>query len=175
MATLIGGTVATADQRYRRPAANGIAKGSCKSSSTGADIMTFILAIERKHRVLRAKATGIIASQDLVDLDNASIAILSRDEAVEGAPYRGLYDFSELAAMAVPQTTAAARGSRKAIVRGQRVMVQSRAVSCNAMEAFVQSQKLAGDNLLVVVDSVDEAYDLLDLDSPNFEVVGWPT
>jgi prophage DNA circulation protein len=110
MATLIGGgAVAAADQSYRRPAASGIAKGSCKSSSTSADNMTFILAIERKHRVLRAKATGIIASQDLVDLDNASIAILSRDEAVEGAPYRGLYDFSELAA--VPQTTAAARGS----------------------------------------------------------------
>ena len=134
--------------------------------------MTFSVAVERKHRVLRAKATGIIVSQDLVDLDNASIAILSQDEGTNGAPYRGLYDFSEVAAVAVPQTKAAARGSRSAIVRGQRVMVQSQAVSCNVVEAFVQSQKLAGDNLLVVVDSVDEAYALLDLDSPNFEVIG---
>ena len=91
--------------------------------------MTFTLAIERKHRVLRAKAIGIIASQDLVDLDNASIAILSHDDGANGTPYRGLYDFSEVAAVAVPQTQAAARGSRSAIVRGQRVMVQSRARS----------------------------------------------
>jgi hypothetical protein len=100
------------------------------------------------------------------------VAILSRNEGTSGPPYRGLYDFSEVAAIAVPQTQVAARGSRAAIVRGQRVMVQSRSVSCNVVEAFVQSQKLAGENLLVVVDSVDEAYALLHLDSLNFEVVG---
>jgi hypothetical protein len=47
-------------------------QGKVRVYSTRADIMTFSLAIERKHRVLRAKATGIIASQDLVDLDNSS-------------------------------------------------------------------------------------------------------
>jgi hypothetical protein len=130
--------------------------------------MTFSLAV----RVLWAKATGIIVSQDLVDLDHASIAILSRDEDTNRTPYRGLYDFSEVAAVAVPQTKAAARGSLSAIVPGQRVMVQSRAASCSVVEAFVQSQKLAGENRLVVVDSVDEAYVLLDLEEPKFEAVG---
>jgi hypothetical protein len=132
--------------------------------------MTFTLAVERKHRVLRARATGIVSSQDL--LDNASIAFLAGERGTKGPPYRGLYDFSCVIAVAVPQSKAAERGSRRAIVRGQRVMVQSRAISCNVVEAFVQSQKLVGDNRIAVVDSVEEAYALLDLDSPNFEVVG---
>ncbi len=134
--------------------------------------MTFLLAVDRNHRVLRAKATGVIATQDLEDLDTALIAFLSREEATDEAPYRGLYDFSEVASIAVPQSRAAARGSRMSIVRGQRVMVRSQSVSCGVVGTFVQSQKLTGDNLLTVVDSLDEAHTLLGLDMPKFEVIG---
>jgi hypothetical protein len=123
--------------------------------------MKFLLAFERTHRVLWAKATGVIATQDLLDLDIALIAFLAREETADGPSIRGLYDFSEIAAIAVPQTKAAARGSRAAIVRGQRVMVQSRKLACGLVETFVQSQRLAGDNLLSVVDSRDEAHALL--------------
>jgi hypothetical protein len=133
--------------------------------------VTFLLAVERRHRIFKALAIGVIASQDLIDLDNASIAFLAREEGAVGPAYRGLYDFSEVAGIAVPQTRAAARGSQNAIVRGQRVMVQSRTVMCGVVETFVQSQILAGDNRLVVVDSREEAYALLGLDSPNFEAI----
>ena len=111
--------------------------------------MKFLLAFERTHRVLRVKAAGVIATQDLLDLDIALIAFLAREQTADGPPIRGLYDFSEVAAIAVPQTKAAERGSRSAIVRGQRVMVQSRTLACSLVETFVQSQRLAGDNLLV--------------------------
>ena len=134
--------------------------------------MKFLLAFERRHRVLRAKAAGVIASQDLLDLDNASIAFLAREETPDRPSIRGLYDFSEVAAVAVPQTKAAERGSRSAIVRGQRVIVQSRTIACGIVETFVQSQRLAGDNLLAVVDSLDEAHALLGLNAPHFEVIG---
>ena len=134
--------------------------------------MKFLLAFERRHRVLRAKAAGVIASQDLLDLDNASIAFLAREETADRPAIRGLYDFSEVAAVAVPQTKAAERGSRSAIVRGQRVMVKSRTIACGLVETFVQSQRLAGDNLLAVVDSLDEAHALLGLSAPHFEVIG---
>jgi hypothetical protein len=134
--------------------------------------MKFLLAFERRHRVLRAKAAGVIASQDLLDLDNASIAFLAREETADRPAIRGLYDFSEVAAVAVPQTKAAERGSRSAIVRGLRVMVKSRTIACGLVETFVQSQRLAGDNLLAVVDSLDEAHALLGLNAPHFEVIG---
>jgi hypothetical protein len=137
-----------------------------------AKLMNFFLAFERTHRVLRAKAAGVIATQDLLDLDVALIAFLAREEAADGPPIRGLYDFSEIAAIAVPQTMAAERGSRAAMLRGQRVMVQSQTLECSLVETFVQSQRLAGDNLLAVVDSLDEAHALLGLNAPHFEAVG---
>ena len=133
--------------------------------------MAFMLAFERKHRVLKAKATGVIATQDLIDLDIASIAFLSREETRAGPPIRGLYDFSEVAAITVPQTKAAARGSQMAIVRGQRVMVRSQTITCNVVDVFAQSQRLAGDNLLAIVDSLDEASALLGLSTLSFEVI----
>jgi hypothetical protein len=40
------------------------------------------------------------------------------------------------------------------------------------VEAFVQSHRLAGDNRLTVVDSLDEAHALLGLNVPFFEVIG---
>jgi hypothetical protein len=133
--------------------------------------MSFVLAFERAHRVLWAKATGVIATQDLIDLDMASISFLAREERADGPPIRGLYDFSEMSAIVVPQTKAAARGSRSAIVRGQRVMVKSRTATCGIVETFTQSQRLAGSNLLAVVDSLAEAHALLGLSAPRFEFV----
>lgn len=134
--------------------------------------MAFILAFERSHRVLGATATGVIATQDLLDLDTALIAFLAREEMADQSSIRGLYDFSKVAAIAVPQTKAAERGNRSAILRGQRVMVLSRTLACGIVETFVQSQRLAGDNLLSVVDSLDDAHALLGLKAPHFELVG---
>ena len=134
--------------------------------------MVFLLAFERTHRVLRATAKGVIATEDLEALDIASIALLSREGMGNGPPIRGLYDFSGAAAITVPQTKAAARGSRAAIVRGQRVLVQSQAIIGCVVETFAQSQRLAGDNFLTVVDSIEEAHALLGLNAPNFEAIG---
>jgi hypothetical protein len=90
------------------------------------------------------KGYGVIATQDLLDLDLASIALLAREETADEPSIPGLYDFSEVAAIAaVPQKKAAARGSRSAIVRGLRVMVQSRTLACSLVETFEQSQRLA--------------------------------
>ena len=133
--------------------------------------MTFKLAFERTHRVLKAKAEGVIATQDLLDLDIALIAFLAREVSADRPSIRGLYDFSEVAAIAVPQTKAAERGTRSSIVRGQRVLVQSRTTACSLVETFVQSQRLAGDNHLTVVDSLVEAYALPGLNAPLFEVI----
>jgi hypothetical protein len=150
----------------------GGAKTKAAKGNPVAQLMKFLLTFERRHRVLKAKAAGVIATQDLLDLDIALIAFLAREKTADKPSIRGLYDFSEIAAMAVPQTKAAERGSRSSIVRGQRVLVQSRTTACTLVEAFVQSQRLAGDNHLTVVDSIDEAHALLGLHGPLFEVIG---
>jgi hypothetical protein len=134
--------------------------------------MTFLFAVERRHRVLKAKAVGVIASQDLTDLDMASIGFLSREDSADRPVYRALLDFSEVAAIAVPKTRVAARGSQGPVIRGLRVLVQSGAVDCSVVETLVHSRRLVGDNRLVVVDSLVEAYALLGLHSPNFEAIG---
>jgi hypothetical protein len=97
--------------------------------------------------------------------------IKSREEATDGPLYRGLYDFSEVAGIAVPQTNAAVRGTRTAVLRGQRVLVRSQTILCGVVGTFMQSQRLSGDNLLAVVDSLDEAHALLGLDAPIFEII----
>src|SRR4029450_4551926 len=141
-------------------------------SNTVPKLMTFLLAFERTHRVLKAKAEGVIATQDLLDLDIALIAFLAREETADRPSIRGLYDFSEVAALAVPQTKAAERGRLPPVLRGHRVMVQSQTLACSLVETFVQSQRLAGDNHLVVVNSLDEANALLGLNAPNLEAIG---
>ena len=134
--------------------------------------MTFLLAFERSHRVLRAKAAGVVATQDLLDLEAELIGFLAREETADQPAIRGLYDFSDVEAFAVPQTKAAERGNRPSILRGQRVMVQARASGCNLMETFTQGQRQSGDNHLAVVNSVDEAHALLGMAAPHFEDVG---
>jgi len=131
--------------------------------------MAFLLAFERSHRVLWAKACGVIATQDLLDLDVELIAFLAREETTDRPPIRGLYDFSRASAFAVPQTKAAERGNRRALLRGQRVIVPSQVTACGLMEVFVQGQSQAGDSHLAVAESIDEAHALLGLDAPRFE------
>ncbi len=133
--------------------------------------MPFQLTFERTHRVLKAKAAGVIATQDLLDLDLEVIAFLSREETADRPPIRGIYDFSEVAALAVPQTKAAERGNRPSILRGQRVMVQSQAPGCSLVDAFAQSQRQSGDTGLFVVNSLDEAHALLGMGTPRFVAI----
>jgi hypothetical protein len=134
--------------------------------------MAFQLSFERTYRVVRATASGVIGTHELVDLDKELVTLLAREEAANGPPIRGLFDFSEVTALTVPEAMAAQRGTRPAIVRGQRVMVPSRTTACSLVETFVQSQNSVGANQWVVVQSLDEAHSLLGLDTPCFEAIG---
>jgi hypothetical protein len=133
--------------------------------------MAFQLAFEHRHRVIKATAIGVIATQHLLDLDRALIAFLSREMMADAASLRALYDFSEVTAIAVPQTMAEERGSLPAIVQGHRVMVQSRALACDLVQSFVQSQRRAGRHQLMVVTSLEEAHAALGLKAPRFEAI----
>lgn len=134
--------------------------------------MAFLLSFERTHRVVRATASGVVATQHLLDLDLALVTFLAREEAGGKPPIRGLFDFSQAVALAVPEAIAAHRASRPAIVRGQRVMVTSHRASCSLVECFVRSESLAGGNPLAVVGSIHEAHALLGMKEADYEAVG---
>lgn len=133
--------------------------------------MAFQLAFERIHQVLKIKASGVLATQHFLDLDMALIAFLAREMIADKASFRCLYDFSEITAVAVPQTKAEARGRLPAIIRGQRVIVLPRTIASSFVDSFVQSQIRAGHYKLRVVGSLEEAYALLGLNAPQFDAI----
>ena len=131
--------------------------------------MAFRLSFEPTHRVVRATATGVISTQDLLDLDRELITFLAREETPDRSPVRGLFDFSEATAVAVPETMAVQRASQPAVVRGQRVMVPSRRAGCSIVECFMDSQRLAGTSSLAMAGSIPEAHALLGMDAARYE------
>jgi hypothetical protein len=144
-------------------------EGSQPSKNAGSNQMSFVLSFERTHRVVRATAAGVIASQDLHDLDMALVTFLARAETVDGPTIRAVFDFSQVAALAVPETMTAQRASRPAVVRGQRVMVRSRMGTCSIVDTLLHSQRMAGGNQMAVVESLDAAHAFLGMAAPHYE------
>ncbi len=140
----------------------------------------FTLFVDRAHLVLLAKIEGVFSSQDMADLDQAVIQFLSRGLAPSGAPpseaqrerVRAVYDFSAVAAIAVPATRLDERGQRPPIVRQQRVIVAPPSASEGFAAAFRANQRHAANSEPAVVRDLREAYRLLDLEDPRFEPVG---
>jgi hypothetical protein len=87
------------------------------------------------------------------------------------AAMRGLYDFHDVEAIAVPATRIAERGRRPAIVREQRVMVAPRRSGETFGMRFRNHQGIGGDGNLAIVRTLEDAYALLDLVPPHFEPV----
>jgi hypothetical protein len=121
------------------------------------------LAFDRKNRVLQVTVSGIFASEDLDALDRAVIEFVAREGQV-----RSIYDYSDVAAFAVPQSRILRRAQQPAIVREQRVMVASPVLGAEAMRAFGRYQREAGETEPVIVDSLAEAYAVLRLRNPQF-------
>lgn len=124
------------------------------------------LAFDRANRVLRVTVDGIFASPEMEELDRSVIAFLARE-----GPVRGIYDYSDVDAFAVPRTRLVQRAQQPAIVRDQRVIVASRAMGGDGARAFGRYQREAGQKDAAVVYSLEEAYAVLDLKQPRFEPV----
>ena len=124
------------------------------------------LAYDRTHRVLRVTISGIFASQDMEELDHVVIEFVARQGQV-----RCIYDYTDVEALAVPESLMARRAQRPLIVREQRVIVASRIASGEAARLYVRYEREAGQKEAAVVDSLDAAYALLRLKNPRFEPV----
>ena len=123
------------------------------------------LAFERRHRVLRITVSGIFASEDLDELDNAVIAFVARHGQA-----RGIIDCTDAEAFAVPESRLAQRVQQPPILQQEKVIVAARVAGAGA-RTYGLLQRDAGRKEAAVVDTLDEAYALLGLKNPRFEPI----
>jgi hypothetical protein len=123
------------------------------------------LAFDRAHRVLRVTVSGIYASADMEELDRVVIDALAR----EGRPMRGIYDYTEVEAFAVPLSRLLQRAQHPALMRDQRVIVASRIQGGAGARDYGRYQREAGEKEAVVVQTLQQAYKVLRLKRPQFE------
>ena len=101
------------------------------------------LAFDRKNRVLRVTVSGIFASDEMEELDRVVIGFIARHGQM-----RGIYDYTDVEAMAVPDTRLIQRAQQPAIMRDQRVIVASRVLGGEGARAYGRYQ-IMGKNIPV--------------------------
>lgn len=124
----------------------------------------FDLAFEQAHRVVLARWHGVFEPVDLDRLDEALRGIV-RDHG----PVRGLFDFTEVTAIAVPESLLRFRSRLPQISPGQeRVIVAPQDEVFSLAFVYAAQQRDFGNVRPHVVRTIDEAYRLLGLDDPHF-------
>jgi len=123
------------------------------------------LAFDRRNRVLRVTISGIFASEDMEELDNVVVEFVARHGQV-----RGIFDYSNVEAIAVPDSRLAQRAQQPSAM-AQRVVVASRVMAGERARTYAGYRREAGQKEATVVGSLNEAHALLGLRNPRFEPV----
>lgn len=125
-----------------------------------------ILAFDRKSRILRVTISGIFASEDLDELDRVTVEFVAHHGPVRG----GIFDYSDVEAIAVPDSRLAERAQQPHAIQ-QQVVVVSRVMSEERARTYSRFRREAGQRESAIVGSLEEAYALLGLRNPRFEPV----
>ena len=123
------------------------------------------LAFDRRHRVLRVTVSGIFSSEDMDEMDHATVAFVAQHGQV-----RGIFDYTQVAAFAVPDSRLAERAQQPSAIQ-QRIVVSSRVSGGERARTYAGYRREAGQREATIVGSLDEAYALLGLRNPRFEPV----
>jgi hypothetical protein len=127
----------------------------------------FVLAFDRKHKVLRSTLVGILSS-DLLGAWNLAVVSF----AARHGPSRGLIDFSRIEAVAVPLSRLASRGRQPQTSPGwERVIVAPRTDLREWASTYSEYQSSAGHHPPIIATSMEEAHRVLGLTDPEFEPV----
>jgi hypothetical protein len=123
------------------------------------------LLYERRHNVVLTRVSGVLSSEDIAEHDRALLNFLAGKKGV-----RGLYDFSSIDALAVPISKINQRGQRPAMIDGMRVVVAPPgAVGFDFAARLIDQLRAAGHREPLIVETLVDAYRLLELDDPQFE------
>ena len=98
-------------------------------------------------------------------LDHAVVEFVAHHGQV-----RGIFDYSDVEAIAVPDSRLAERAQQPQVIE-QRVVVSSRVMGGARARTYQGYRREAGQRQAVIVDSLADAYDFLDLRNPRFEPV----
>jgi hypothetical protein len=129
------------------------------------------LFYERRYNVIMTRVSGVLSSEDLDAHDLAVLLFLAGLFAAD-QPVRGLYDFSGVEALAVPISRINQRGQLPAIIGGDRVVVAPPgAAGAEWALRLGEQRRSAGLRLATIVETLEEAYRVLGLDDPHFDLV----
>ena len=137
------------------------------SSSTRRDSWSEVLSLfyDRRHNVVLTRVTGVLSSEDIAEHDRILLNFLVGKDGV-----RGLYDFSAVDELAVPISKINQRGQRPAIIDGMRVVVAAPGAAGRDFATRMADQlRGAGHREPLIVGALADAYQLLELDNPQFE------
>ncbi|MBS0521971.1 MAG: hypothetical protein JSR90_24980 [Proteobacteria bacterium] len=127
------------------------------------------LSFDSDRRILMARLSGVFGSEELAALDADLVHFLSRQPQPESV--RGLLDFRDVVAIALPESKVVERARRPPIVRGQRVMVAPTGMGDSFAMLYRAHQRLATGKEPTVVNTLEEALEILGVTAPNFEPV----
>ena len=130
------------------------------------------LSYERRSNVIRIEVTGVLSSEDIAEHDRTTLDFLAGMMAREQKT-RALYDFRRMEASAIPISKIDQRGQRPAVIEGLRVVVAPPGTAGVDFARRLSDQlRTAGLRQPVVVETIEEAYRLLELEDPRFEPIG---
>ena len=125
----------------------------------------FVLSFHKTHRVVMARFSGVVSSEDLKRLDDALAALVSREGFV-----RGIFDFSIIEASAVPKSFLVTYARLPQILLAQeRVIVAPQQEVFDLACAYAVQQRDFGNMEPKVVRSLEDAYRLFGVDEAGFE------
>ena len=129
----------------------------------------FTLEFEDTQRILLVCFSGVLMPEDIVKIDQVVV-----DAIAWGGPLHGLlFDFSSVQAVGVPQTFIALRASLPPISPDcERVFVVPTSELWELAQAYAALQRAYGTKAPHVVHSMSEAYEVLQLERPNFRPLG---
>jgi hypothetical protein len=124
-----------------------------------------ITLYDYRYRVLLGRLSGTLIPDDLAVLGQAVIDCVAKE-----GPSRGLGDFSDVREVAVPTNVFVARGNQtSAMSHQQRVFVMPEPELFGLARMYSTYQRLSGNLEPLVVSSLQEAYDALQMTEPNFQ------
>lgn len=122
---------------------------------------------EPARRVLMARVTGLYDLETMTRFDDFVRKFVARYGQVDG-----LYDFSNIDQITVPMTRLAERAQQPSIAGGRRILVAPKVIGLGMTRSFSEWQSDAGQEVMTVVGTLEEAYVLLGLDyKAKFEPV----
>ena len=124
----------------------------------------FTLEFDRTHNVLLTRFSGMLLPDDIRNLDQA-VRLFVRDHG----PVRRLLDFSDVSTVAIPESFLGSRSRLTQIFLGQaHVFVVPQEELLALVRRYVRQQRDYGNPEPAVVQTVSEAYVILNIDAPYF-------